>query len=179
MNAYMTLQLGGLDRADAIVAEERARLFGRVAEETKLFLIPRLKLDRGGERASVQVETSDAGVDVFSTDIRALVDEFGRRPGLPAPPSDVGSTFFEWVARKIQAGGFSWLVGDLSKVTNPRTLYNRLRGASYVLARKIHLKGIPAHAPFATTFHDLRPRYEALHDAATARLVARLNGGAA
>ena len=178
MNAYMTLQLGGLDRTAAIVAEERARLFEHVEAETKAALIPRMKVDRGGERGSVRVQIGNTGIEIFSTDVRALVDEYGRKPGLAAPPSEVGTTFFEWVARKIQAGGFRGLVGDLSRVTNSGTLYSRLRYAARRIARSIGIKGIAARAPFATTFHALQPRYAQLQAEATARVVARIGGAA-
>ncbi|MCP9494068.1 MAG: hypothetical protein MSG64_06375 [Pyrinomonadaceae bacterium MAG19_C2-C3] len=116
----------------------------------------KMRRDTGRGQASVKAKVTGRGLrkrlDVESKLVQVAVDEEGRRPGAPMPPSQA-ARLVSWARRK----GF----------TN-----------TFVLARSIGKKGIRANRPFARTQKEERSLMTRSVQAGLNRAGNRLNGGA-
>jgi len=161
MNLYVTLTLAGLDAAPQVVQAERDRVLDILGVEGRQAVQDRMKIDKGGERESLQVERTPISVEVFSKDVRALVDEYGRKPGSAPPPASPSSTLYDWVLRHMQLASAASDAGDAQSAWQHLALR---------VAASIGRRGIAARAPFANAFQAMLPRVEELSNEAAANI---------
>jgi hypothetical protein len=150
-----------LDRApDIIGAEVRKVLDGVVGKMVIERVQSRMKKDQGGERASVQKRVTgnrlSLTLEVFSDDVRAAVDEEGRRPGAPPPPSRPGTEFYAWVLRKGLPDKIRRRAAARAEDEDNKFYARHMTDAQAVriVAKSIGRKGIKARRPFERTVRD-------------------------
>lgn len=150
-----------LDRAPEIIgAEVRKVLDGVVGSEVIKRVQSRMKKDTGGERASVQKSVTgnrlSLVLEVFSDDVRALVDEDGRRPGAAPPPSRPGTDFYAWALRKGLPDKIRRRASARAEGADNKFYARRMTDeqAVRIVAKSVGRKGIKARHPFQKTIRD-------------------------
>lgn len=156
----------------------------------------RMRFDLGEEREDVEWNTKSGGfsLSVSGDKIQTFIDENGRRAGAKMPPWKKGTKLYKWVLRKglgqdIQKGqrqfihgkaarGVGQLLGKGALAEHNKMVERQVESTSFLVARAIAKRGIPAMKPFERTFLTFRPFIIRRVETAINAAVAKINTGA-
>lgn len=160
-----------LREAEATFAQEVGPAISNLGDELRERVRAKSRKDTGKGRLNVKKRVTGSGyrkrLEISGNLPQHQLDEFGRRPGAGLPPWRRGSLLFKWVGRK---GLGRESIGAAREAAQRRSLRRRpdisqegfdragQRAAnkvqeriSFLVARKINRRGIPALKPFERT----------------------------
>lgn len=135
-------------KKDAALVPEAVKTIRRVVKlhgprlvQAEISELTKPPVDRGTYRRSFKFEDTKDGAVAYNFAPYAPVIEFGRRPGMKAPPL---AAIMAWIERK----GIGRQMGPKQRGPGGRSAVLRrkaqVRGLAYVIARQIKRRGLPA-----------------------------------
>lgn len=184
-----------LREAETVFAQEVGAAFTQLGRDLAERVRSKMREDTGAEKRNVRSRVTGSGfrkaLVVYGDKAQTHVDEYGRRAGAKMPPWRRGSVLFKWVGRKgIGAGeiaaareqgqrrslrrrpGISQAGFDRAGARGANKVQERI---SFLIARKIARRGIPAGKPFERTKQESAQLIRAAADGAISKGVERLN----
>lgn len=148
-----------VNRNDLLAASVKTA-FDRLGDSLIKRVRQNMKEDKGAEKRNVKKRVTQTirkiTVKVFGNLIQTSVDEYGRKAG-KFPPYHEGSKLYSWVGRKLK----------------PKRKERKL--VTFLVAKKIAKKGIPANRPFERAFNDAKNEIDFALNSSIAKYVREVN----